>query len=307
MVSLQAESQPRASVPPHIAILSVAADQQALNARATFAPHPQTLVISYFGINLAHPDKVVYRYKLNGIDSQWQNVGHRTEAIYTRLKPGKYTFQVAASTDDGLWSQPGASVAFSVLPSFYQTIWFVTLCVSVGVFSVWALFRLRLRAAANIIRALAEERANERVHIARDLHDTLLQSVQGLMLSFHVAAERLPQQDSSRALLDRALNTADRLMIEGRDRVSNLRAEHLTHAGLLNAIRAVAADLRQSTTISCNVLSLGSATDLPSHVGGQVFLYCTRSFDQCLSSRSCIANRGCPALYQERVYIYVPR
>lgn len=271
VVSLQSDGQPRTSQMPRIAIISVTGDDQTLTSQDSFPAHLQTLNVRYFGINLAHPDKVVYRYRLDGIESDWQNVGTRTEAIYTRLKPGRYTFQVSSSNGDNIWANPSASVSFRVLPAFYQTLWFFALCVVVLALLVWALFTLRLRAASQTITALAEERANERVRIARDLHDTLLQGVQGLMLSFHVAAEQLPQHDDSRRLLDRALSTADELMIEGRDRVSNLRAERFTHAGLLNAIRVLAIDLGQSTQITCRVSSKGIARDLPTAAAGQVF------------------------------------
>lgn len=102
---------------------------------------------------------------------------------------------------------------------------------------------------AVIIKQRAEARAEERVRIARDLHDTLLQGIQGLTLHFHVAAQELPEGSKTRASMERALVTADRILIEGRNRVTRLRADDLTHTDLADAFEAVAADLNHEQQV----------------------------------------------------------
>jgi signal transduction histidine kinase len=255
---------------PLLNIGTIAADGNVLGADDAFPPHVLNLTIKYFGVHLSDPTKVIYRYQLSGVNDAWQEVGNRTEAIYTQLKPGRYTFQVSASNGDGIWTPP-QSVKFRIKPAFTQTLWFSALCLLAAILLIAAALRARIRYLARAIQIGIEERANERVRIARDLHDTLLQGVHGLMLSFHVAAERLPQHDDSKQLLDRALGSADRLIVEARDRVSNLRAEHLTRVGLVNAIRAVAVDLDHSQKITCNIESVGVGPDLPPYVAGQIF------------------------------------
>src|SRR5258708_2271650 len=215
---------------PNLSITSIVADRKPVNNGGTIGPGSQTLDVHYLGVNLTTPESVTYKYRLDGLDDAWQEVGHRTEAIYTQLRPGRYTFRVMASNADGEWTEPVSSASFEVLPRFYQTTWFLLLCVLAGLLLLWFAFTLRVRVLTRGIRARAEERADERVRIARDLHDTLLQGIQGLLLTVHVAAQKVSQGEDSKMLLERALSTADRIVIEGRNRVNSLRSEHLTDA-----------------------------------------------------------------------------
>jgi ligand-binding sensor domain-containing protein len=160
--------------PPVLSIRSITADGVPLGARRTFEPQPRTLTIDYFGVHLTAPDRVRYRYKLDGFDDAWRDAGGRTEAIYTRPRPGTYTFRVMAANEAGVWTAPVVSAPFTVLPTFYETRWFASLAAGgVGALA-WLAYALRVRAVTRIVQARAEERADERVRIARELHDTLL-------------------------------------------------------------------------------------------------------------------------------------
>jgi signal transduction histidine kinase len=199
--------------------------------------------VQYFGLDLTRPKSVIYRYRLDGLDTTWRDAGSHTEAVYTHLRPGRYTFEVMASSGNDLWSTPVSSVRFTILPRFYERRAFLALCFVAAVAFLWLAYALRLRFATRAIRMRAEDRADERIRIARELHDTLLQGVQGLLLTFHVAAERVPPDHESKKTLERALATADRLIVEGRNRVSRLRSEHLTDAELKASIERFASDL----------------------------------------------------------------
>jgi len=177
--------------PPVVSIRAIAADRVPLGADRTFAPHPRTLEIRYFGVHLTDPDRVVYRYRLAGLEETWQDVGSRTEAFYTRLAPGTYTFQVMASSGNDVWTRPLSSEPFTVLPSFYQTAWFRVLCSVAALALIFVIITLRVRALARGIRARAEERADERIRIARELHDGIVQSVMGVQIQLHALAARL--------------------------------------------------------------------------------------------------------------------
>lgn len=259
-----------ASHPPLLSIREALADGNLLAANEKLSPKTQTVTVRYFGVNLTTPERVTYRYKLSGLDTLWQDVGHRTEAIYTRLRPGSYTFQVIASNGDGSWSPP-TSTAFAILPSFYQTWWFLALC-ALGLLVLFlSTLHLRVRYVASIIRTRAEERAEERVRIARDLHDTLLQGVQGLLLSFHVAAQKVPIQDDSRAMLEKALASADRIILEGRNRVNRLRSEHITDGELVEHIQRVGADLSLGNNVAFRVQRIGISAALQPHVAEEIY------------------------------------
>jgi signal transduction histidine kinase len=129
----------------------------------------------------------------------------------------------------------------------------------------------RIRAISSAIKARAEERADERIRISRELHDTLLQSIQGLLLTFHVAAQKLSPDDDSKVMLEKALSTADRMIIEGRNRVNSLRSEHLTEAELIASLENVCRDLKVDDKVQYRVKRLGNEATLHAHVADEVF------------------------------------
>jgi signal transduction histidine kinase/streptogramin lyase len=258
--------------PPIVSLRSMTVDGRRIAPRARIGPDPQTLVIQYLGVNLTSPERVIYKYRLDGLEDVWQDAGHRTEAIYTRLAPGTYTFHVMAANGDGQWSAPLALPSFTVVPSFFQTTWFLLLCALGALLIIFVVSALRIRAITRLVRTRVEERADERVRIARDLHDTLLQGVQGLLLNVHVATRKIPADAESKPMLERALLTADRIIIEGRNRLSTLRSEHVTDAELVEAIQSVCRDLAPGNNAHHLVIRRGSTTlSLHPHVADEIF------------------------------------
>jgi signal transduction histidine kinase len=260
---------------PTLSIKSVVADGKLLNAKGIMAPGTQTLNVQYFGLNLSNPSAVVYRYRLVGYDPEWQDVGGRAEAIYTHLRPGRYTFQVIAGNGDGTWTEPVSTSPFTALPAFYQTWWFETLCALTVVLVLWLGLTMRVRYYVAQVKIEAEARADERIRIARELHDTLLQGVQGLLLSFHVAAGKVPADHESKAALEKALTSADRIILEGRNRVTRLRSENLSDAELKPSIEGIAADLNETGRVNVAVERKGGSDSLQGHIVDEVF-YITR-------------------------------
>jgi signal transduction histidine kinase/ligand-binding sensor domain-containing protein len=257
--------------PPRLSIRAITADGRPLDAKGAFPPGIHYLEVQYFGLDLTSPKDVIYRYRLKGLDTAWQDVGSRTEAIYTHLRAGSYIFQVMASNGNDIWTTAASSVPFTILPHFYERRWVQALFVLAGAVLVWAGVSLRVRYVSGAIRIRAEERADERIRIARELHDTLLQGVQGLLLSFHVAAEKVPADHESKRALEKALTTADRIILEGRNRVTRLRSENLTDTELKPSIERVAADLNSIATINFAVERRGGSDTLHSHVVDEIF------------------------------------
>jgi signal transduction histidine kinase/ligand-binding sensor domain-containing protein len=271
VVSLDPKNTRLPRRPPQLSIRTIMADGHPLNASGTFPPDTQYLDINYFGLDLTNPKSVVYQYRLEGLDTTWQSVGSRTEAIYTHLRPGSYRFQVIASNGNDVWTKPVTSVIFRILPRFYEKPGFQALCLLAGFLLVWFGISLRVRYVSSAIRIRAEERADERIRIARELHDTLLQGIQGLLLTFHVAAEKVPADHVSKKALEKALTTADRIIVEGRNRVSRLRSENLTDAELKSLIEGVASNLNGIAAIDFAVERMGGTDILQSHVVDEVF------------------------------------
>jgi signal transduction histidine kinase/ligand-binding sensor domain-containing protein len=262
--------------PPLLSIRSIIADGHDMDASATFPPDTHMLEVKYFGLDLTDPRRVVYRYRLEGLgsgssDPSWQEVGPQTEATYTHLRPGKYVFRVMASNDNDVWTPQVSSVPFTILPHFYERRWFPALLVLIVAALVWGVLSMRVGYVSRAIKMRAEERADERIRIARELHDTLLQGIQGLLLSFHVGAAKVPADHESKRALEKALNTADRIILEGRNRVSRLRSEHLTDGELKASIEGIASDLDGNTPIEFVAERKGGSDLLQTHVVEEIF------------------------------------
>jgi len=215
------------SLPPPVQIEEIVADHKsyALEGRLGLPPLTRDLEIKYAALSFVVPQKVLFRYMLEGHDTGWQEPGVRRQAFYNDLGPGLYRFHVIACNNDGVWNEAGAFLDFSIAPAYYQTTWFRLLCVGAFLALLWMLYQLRLRQLAKEFNVRLEERVSERTRIARELHDSLLQGVQGLMFRLQAVRDMLEGRAPAEALraLDLALERGDKAIIEGRDTFSDLR------------------------------------------------------------------------------------
>jgi signal transduction histidine kinase/ligand-binding sensor domain-containing protein len=238
-------------LPPPVHIEQIVADRKnyAPANGLVVPPLSRDLQIDYTGLSFVAPQKVYFRYKLEGRDKGWQEPGTRRQAFYSDLSPGKYRFHVIASNNDGVWNEEGATLDFSVAPAWYQTIWFRVACVGGFVLLLWALYQLRLKQIARQSGLTLEARVEERTRIARDLHDTLLQSFNALLLRLQAVSNVLPAQpEVARERVDRAIEQASDAITEGRDAVLELRSGGLSTTDLSQSISGFAKELLRSST-----------------------------------------------------------
>ncbi|MFL6628132.1 MAG: two-component regulator propeller domain-containing protein [Vitreoscilla sp.] len=241
---------PSNPVPPPVHVESLVADHRpyAVGSAVRLPPLVRDIAIEYSALSLADPQSIHFRYRLEGHDTDWQEVVDRRLISYTNLPPGNYRFRVKASNNAGVWNEEGTQLDFSILPAFYQTAWFRTGCVLVSAGLAWAGFHLRLRMRIRRLQrefeAKLEARVAERTRIARDLHDTLLQRFHGLLLQFQAAFNLLPgRPQDSKQILAGAIDQVAEAITEGRDTVQGLRASTLETNSLAEALRALAEDL----------------------------------------------------------------
>jgi signal transduction histidine kinase/ligand-binding sensor domain-containing protein len=233
-------------LPPSVQIERVIADRKAYDAASglRLPPLVRDLVIDYTALSFVAPEKNRFRVRLEGRDSDWQDLGNRREVSYSDLAPRAYRLWVTASNNSDVWNQAGTFLDFTIAPAYYQTIWFRLATVVTILAVLVASYRFRLRQIARAFNMRLDERVNERTRIARELHDTLLQSFQGLMLRFQSARDLLPAH-SAKAVdaLDRALDRADQAIAEGRDAIQNLRSSTVVSNELARAITTLAEEL----------------------------------------------------------------
>jgi ligand-binding sensor domain-containing protein/signal transduction histidine kinase len=205
----------------------------------------------FAALSYASSHKNRYRYKLDNLEPGWNEVGSKQRlATYTNLDPGRYVFRVQGSNSDGVWNEEGVSLAIIITPPWWKANWFRALLAIVLVTVMSAAYQLRLRRLAEQFNLRLEERVSERTRIARDLHDTLLQSLQGLLLRFHSALTLLPARpDEARQRLERALEQAEAAITEGRDAVLGLRATAVTVNDLADGIAAIGANLTRDPAL----------------------------------------------------------
>lgn len=225
LVSIDARHLARIAPPASAAIRSLAAGTKIYRdpRDVVLAPGTTSVRVTFMAASLGTPDRVRFRYKLDGVDEDWVESGTRRATNYTNLGPGRFRFQVVAGDDTGAWSPRGGVVEFEIEPTFTQSWPFRFLCALGGLALIWLAYRLRIRAVAAQVSARLAERHDERERIARELHDTLLQSVQALMLRVEHATSMLPPDQPARKGLVDALDRAQDVVAQGRDHVRALR------------------------------------------------------------------------------------
>ncbi len=213
-------------------------------ANLRLPPLVRDVEIDYTALSLVAPEKIRFKYRLEGQDHAWREVVNDRRVQYSNLGPGTYRFRVIASNNSGVWNEQGDSLAFSVEPAYYQTNWFRALCVGGGLFVLWSGYQRRLRHLQHQFDMALDARVHERTRIARELHDTLLQGFHGLLLRFQTVSYLLPERPAeAKEKLDGAIQHAAKAITEGRDAVQGLRASTVERNDLAVAIRTLGDEL----------------------------------------------------------------
>jgi hypothetical protein len=163
-----------------------------LQGAVTLPAGTSRVQFDYVALSLTSPAANRYRYRLDGVDGDWVDAGNKRQASYTALGPGTFRFRVIAANPDGVWNTTGASMSVTIEPYFWQTWWFEGAVGLIVAVTLWALVQWRMRVATEATRQRIEDRLVVREHIAQELHDTLLQGFQGLVLRFQSLLHRLP-------------------------------------------------------------------------------------------------------------------
>jgi len=270
----------RNPLPPPVLIRSVTSSNrrypvqegtaQAAPAALELPQGSDSLRVAFTALGLSMPERVRFRYRLEGVDHGWQGpIGWRAVS-YTNLAPGSYRFEVSAANEDGVWNPQPAVLEIRIAPTFVQSRWFLLMLAVAAALLLYAAYALRIRTLTRRMQARLQGRLEERSRIARSLHDTLLQSVQGLLMSFNAHMHQIPRGSRERANLERTLDLAGRMLVEGRDQIMDLRAS-ASPDDMRLALQAFGKELAEYSGNAFELRITGRARPLRPHVSDEVY------------------------------------
>jgi signal transduction histidine kinase/streptogramin lyase len=260
-------------IPPPVHVEEIIADRRSYSPQEglRLAPLTRDLEIRYTALSFVNPQKVFFRYRLEGQDAEWHDAGTRRQAFYNDLRPGKYLFHVVARNNDGVWNNVGATLAFTVAPAWYQTNWFRLLCVVLSVFSVWLVYQLRVRQVASALNTRFDERLAERTRLARELHDTLLQTIQGSKMVAEDALEATTDPVRMRRAIEQLSAWQGQAMQEGRAVLHSLRISAHESDNLPESFRQAAKDCLTLQSMEVLISVKGGNRDMHPIVRDEVY------------------------------------
>ena len=243
------------TVPPPVRIEEVVADHKVhwqhlpgtAPSNLVVPARTRDLQINFTALSLVAPEKVHFKYRLEGQDQDWIEVVNQHHVQYSNLSPRHYRFRVIASNNSGVWNEQGDTLEFSIDPAYYQTNWFRALCVAMALVMLWGAYQLRVRQLQREFDMALDARVSERTRIARELHDTLLQSLQALLFQYQAARNYLFAANSERALqvLDSTIDRTEQAIAESRDAIHDIRADS-AHQALPELLTNAASELSES-------------------------------------------------------------
>ena len=262
LLSLDPAHLPFNAVPPPVFVEAVIADHKKIQAGQSLVLPSQTsdVEIDYTALSFVSPLKVLFRYKLDGHDKSWQDAGTRRQAFYTNLAPGHYTFHVIACNNSGVWNETGATLNFYVKPAWFQTLWFRSVAAALVILILYSAYLLRVRLIAERVELRVNERMSERLRISRELHDTLLQAIQGIVLRFSSLMDQVSPDVQGK--MERSLDDAESLLVVGRDRIKQLRGQFADKADITLEVQSIAATLFANHRCKVSVETIGTPRPL---------------------------------------------
>ena len=255
---------------PPVVVRSVQVGDQVFAAapHVTLPAGTTTVRIAFTALSLTVPGRVQFRHRLAGSDDAWSAPSAQRSVLLSDLGPGSYRFEVLASNNDGLWSEQPAEVALTIPATLTQSLGFKLVASGLALLLLYGLYLLRLRQILARIRERGEERSRERERIARDMHDTLLQSVQGLILRFQSVAHGLPDHPQAQQVMNQALDRAEAVLVEGRDRLQGLR--RVDTCDLEHEVRRLISETPFAPTTQVGITSHGQRRSLQPNVFDEI-------------------------------------
>jgi signal transduction histidine kinase/ligand-binding sensor domain-containing protein len=262
--------QPAPKAEVHIGEIDIDRKIRPPGNQLSLSAGPHHIEIHFDTIEVGSPEHTHLQYRLDDVESEWFDAEPVHTAIYNNLPPGTHRFHVRASNRDGIWDRGGIAYDIIQAPYYYQTRLFQLAVIAAGILGIFGLHAYRLRQAQANLNTRLEERLAERERIARELHDTLLQGFQGLMLHFQRAFNQIPAHDPARETMKHAMAAADEVLVEGRERVRDLRMEE-TATEFSDLVAAYGEELAKDGDVKFKLALVSTPERLHPLVGDEVY------------------------------------
>jgi signal transduction histidine kinase/ligand-binding sensor domain-containing protein len=261
------------SSPVDVRIESISAGgkQVDLNQASKLAAGTHTITFDYSNSNLAVPQRVRFRYKLDGSDQGWSNDVAFRQVVFTSLEPGSYRFHIVASNGAGLASGREAVFSFIVEPAFWQTWWFRVVCFAVLCLMFMAIYRMRMSQLTRRLNVRFQDKLAERTRIAQELHDTLLQGVLSATMQLDVVEDHTPADSPTKPLLRRILQLLGQVTEEGRNALRGLRTPEKISLSLETSLSRVRQEFATDETVAYRIVSSGTSRALRPMIRDEVY------------------------------------
>jgi ligand-binding sensor domain-containing protein/signal transduction histidine kinase len=263
---------PRTGKRPPIFVAGTSIDGKShlVGSGLVLQPGVHRVELQLAAVDLENPQRIRLQYRLEGVDSEWLDANSSRVAIYTSVPVGSHRMLIRATDSTGHWSLPTVVYEITQLPHFYETLIFrISAVIGFILLLIWA-YLWRVRYLIRQSRLILEERQVEREAVARDLHDTFLQSVQGLILRFHSGTQELAQDHPVRQSFEEALRQSDKVSREGRDVLSRLHLSTARPESLTEAFAALGKEFRLLTPVQFDVIVSGNSQELNALVQGEL-------------------------------------
>jgi signal transduction histidine kinase/streptogramin lyase len=243
-------------------------------ANAITLSHSQNILsIEFSALSYFNAATNRYRYKLEGLDQQWHEVGSdQRVASYTTLPKGDYTFRVEGATSRGAWGEPGASLKLRILPPWWETWWFMAMYITLTLVLIVTAYLYRMHQIAHQFNLRLEERVNERTRLARELHDTLLQTIQSSKMVADDALDETTDFTGMRLAMERLSRWLGQATDEGRAALKSLRISTVQKNDLLESMKKATEELARRNSLKIDFAVIGVARDLDLSLSEEVFL-----------------------------------
>jgi ligand-binding sensor domain-containing protein len=257
--------------PVHVEQLLADHKSYSLSPRVSLPALTRDLEIDYAALSFGVPQKVRFRYRLEGHDPGWQEAQTRREAFYNDLPPGQYRFRVIACNNSGIWNETGANLDFTIAPAWFQTKWFFVLSVSSGLMLIGLFISMRMRQMRKSLSARFDERLAERTRMARELHDTFLQTLQGSKLVADDALENSADPVHMRKAMEHLSVWLERAIHEGRAALHSLRSSTTQTNDLAEAFKRATEESRMQSRMQVFFSVTGHSKELHPVVRDEIY------------------------------------